>query len=77
MFQFFAPISWGFFLCEANMLISRCCQYELYRVADYFICEKCYRACDTVIEKPSQLDGDVKHAHARVAREIEKFTRAT
>lgn len=32
------------------MLVSRCCKSDIYIELDYYVCEKCGRACDIIIK---------------------------
>jgi hypothetical protein len=36
----------GFFGFE--MMLSRCCKENIRVLVDYYVCEKCFRACDTI-----------------------------
>lgn len=54
------------------MIVSRCCKKSIYIVHDYYVCEACSLACDTMILNHRQ--GETYH-DARNDNEIKEVAR--
>lgn len=39
----------AFFMWISWMIVSRCCHSDMYIVHDYYVCERCHFACDTIV----------------------------
>lgn len=52
------------------MIVSRCCKAGLYIVHDYYVCDRCDLACDTmqltgIVEREEQDDSGIETETSR------------
>jgi hypothetical protein len=52
------------------MLISRCCKKEVRPLTDYYVCEYCFRSCDTL---NASMISRTSHDDTRYDVEVEAF----